>query len=63
MARPDDPRFTPGLLIDVQMLLEQHGYKAHPDVRSNSYTLVALLHLVEAFEGKNLGDEGDMSSD
>jgi len=50
----NDPRFTAGLLIHVMEVLQQHGYKQHSDVRSNANTLVALLHLVEAFEGKGL---------
>jgi len=50
----NDPRFTMGLLLDVMKVLEQHSYKQHPDVRSNANTLVALLHLVEVFEGKDL---------
>ena len=46
----DDPRFTAGLLYDVTKVLEEHGYKAHPDCSAKA--LVALLGFVRAFEGK-----------
>ncbi|MDH2425735.1 hypothetical protein [Sphaerisporangium sp. TRM90804] len=51
----DDPRFTAGLLIDVQAVLEQHGYRLPDAERDRHQALgglkVALLAVVRTFEG------------
>lgn len=58
----DDSRFTIGLIYDVAMTLEHHGYRL-PDGDGRTSALGAfsgvLLHLVEAYEGRrdSLGDE------
>jgi len=48
VSASDDPRFTTGLLIDVRKVLAEHGYVGTND---HADVLVALLHLVRAFEG------------
>ena len=42
----DDERFTPGLLLDVAMVLDRHGYPAptNLDLAALQQALFALLH-------------------
>lgn len=51
-TRQDDPRFTSGLLLDAIALLERHGYRRAANPASLSDTMLQLLWLTEAFEGK-----------
>jgi hypothetical protein len=54
----DDPRFTAGLIHDVQAVLEQHGYRVPAGEqdrrRALGACLVPLLRLTRAFEGRSL---------
>ncbi|MGS2646059.1 hypothetical protein [Streptosporangium sp. G12] len=51
----DDPRFTYGLMHDVREVLESYGYRLPEGEQERHAALgastVALLHLVETFEG------------
>jgi len=51
-----DDRFTLGLLVDVQKVLEAHGYRLPTDEQARYIALgrsmTALGKLVEAFEGR-----------
>jgi hypothetical protein len=56
-GRPDhDPRFTMGLVFEAFELLKRHGFTQPADTQAanlaTALALVELLHLVEAFEGK-----------
>lgn len=56
MSMNDDPRFTMGFYIDVVAVLVKHGFVIAPGIHSHSDSLVELLHLVHAFEGKPRGN-------
>ena len=59
-GREHDLRFNPGLLYDVFRVLERHNYARPHDSKEkpNAFdeatwrAMVELVHLVEAFEGK-----------
>jgi hypothetical protein len=48
---PNDPRFNMGLVSDVCLVLQRHGYKPAPQSATYADVIVDLMRMARHFEG------------
>lgn len=55
-SHTNDPRFNAGFVFEVLNVLDKHGFRRAEEPQHLARSLVRLLHLVEAYEGKESPD-------